>query len=296
MGQSPERLTPENIAVGMNVAIRNARRLYSDARLLLRSGRTSSAIALTVLAIEESGKVPILLKMGMTEDDAGLVDLWRRMRDHRAKNLSWILPLLAAKGVLSGGARAEHFNAMWEDGPHAVAAELIKQRATYTEWRDRSWHFPDADNHPTFAAEFVEMARAAITLWQETTPERVRRHCELVGPKDREAEGIVEAARQRVITVAMSRGVRIRRPQGLSCAGEGWPRDFHAEFHRIMAPAVETATQLIDEGLVAYFTNDVGSDPTALAIFAAFLRREPADLESHLSSYESPDGLADPIP
>ena len=50
------RLSPKQVAVGMNAAARNAARLVSDAEILLEAKRYPSAAALAVLAIEESGE------------------------------------------------------------------------------------------------------------------------------------------------------------------------------------------------------------------------------------------------
>jgi ABC-type branched-subunit amino acid transport system substrate-binding protein len=49
-------LSAAQIAAGMNAALRNARRLVKDARVLVETGAFPSAASLAILAIEEAGK------------------------------------------------------------------------------------------------------------------------------------------------------------------------------------------------------------------------------------------------
>ena len=68
LSQYNGRLTPPQIADGMNAAIRNARRLADDARTLLDLGSYPTAASLAVLSIEERGKVSILRHLAMVRD------------------------------------------------------------------------------------------------------------------------------------------------------------------------------------------------------------------------------------
>lgn len=277
------------IADGINVAVRNARGLYSDARLLLKSRRYSSAIALTVLAIEEAGKPSILMDMSFADDEL-LPELWRRLKSHTAKNIAWIYPLLASAAHLEGAPRFQHLDAIWDEPTHAQAAELIKQRAIYSEWRDGGWHFPDADNHPTFAREFVEMSHATIGLWKETTADRVTKYAELAGPKLRQADRIVAAARGRFAELARAKGLGV--PQDLTtltCAGQRWPSDLHLQFHNLVDPAWDTATGVANDALRSVTREENPDDPTAVDNLESFLKRTPRDLASHFNAYENED-------
>ena len=60
LSQYRGKLSPAQIADGMNAAIRNARRLSDDARTLFDLERYPTAASIAVLSIEESGKVSIL--------------------------------------------------------------------------------------------------------------------------------------------------------------------------------------------------------------------------------------------
>ena len=54
------KLSPKQIADGMNAANANAKRLMNDAKILLEKGSIPSAAALAILSIEETGKLSLL--------------------------------------------------------------------------------------------------------------------------------------------------------------------------------------------------------------------------------------------
>ena len=62
-------LSADQVAGGMNAALRNAKRLADDAAILLDNKRFCSATALAILSIEESGKLSVL-RMLATADSA----------------------------------------------------------------------------------------------------------------------------------------------------------------------------------------------------------------------------------
>ncbi|WP_437412965.1 AbiV family abortive infection protein [Sinorhizobium meliloti] len=92
-------LTPSQAAEGIALARANAARLIADAELLLESDRHASATALAILAIEELGKVQVIKIIALQSGEAELKQAWRDYRSHRAKNVQWILPKLAAEGA-----------------------------------------------------------------------------------------------------------------------------------------------------------------------------------------------------
>ena len=93
------KLTPSQIADGMNAATRNARRLADDARTLFDLARYPTAASIAVLSIEESGKVSILRHFAMAPDEQSRRRIWGDYRNHQSKNVAWILPDLVAKGA-----------------------------------------------------------------------------------------------------------------------------------------------------------------------------------------------------
>jgi len=64
---------------------RNARRLAEDAQRLLDHGRWASAASLTVLSIEESGKVGVLWRLSLASGPADLKAGWDGYGSHRRK-------------------------------------------------------------------------------------------------------------------------------------------------------------------------------------------------------------------
>ena len=93
------KLTPAQVAEGINATRENARRLAKDAQLLLEAERYPTAASIAALAIEESGKESILRGMVLARDDKEVAQDWRDYRAHTKKNAAWILPDLAAKGA-----------------------------------------------------------------------------------------------------------------------------------------------------------------------------------------------------
>src|SRR5262249_19778533 len=111
------KLSADEIARGMNVAILNARRLFDDAKLLFDAKRFPSACSLSILAIEESGKVGVLLKFAGVSDGQRLKQLWRDYNDHQAKNYSWLAAQFASGRVK----KLDDLEAIYEEKGEAQA-------------------------------------------------------------------------------------------------------------------------------------------------------------------------------
>jgi AbiV family abortive infection protein len=92
-------LTAAQVAAGMNAARRNATSLIDEATILLQAKRHARACALAILSIEESGKISLLRLIATAANQKHLKDAWRSYRDHKAKNVKWIVAELAAKGA-----------------------------------------------------------------------------------------------------------------------------------------------------------------------------------------------------
>lgn len=133
-------LTAAQVAEGMNAAKRNARRLATDARLLLDAGRLPTAAAIAALSIEESGKISILREIAVVTLPKELKDAWKRYRDHRSKNGAWILPDMVRAGARRLGDFADVVN---RDGEHTDLLNSLKQLGFYTDCFGRAhWSEP----------------------------------------------------------------------------------------------------------------------------------------------------------
>ncbi|MEP3112645.1 AbiV family abortive infection protein [Nisaea sp.] len=134
------KLTLQEATDGMNAAIKNALRLLNDAEILIKHERYATALSLSILAIEEAGKITILRQM-LTCEDGEEDRIWKSYRNHRAKNVMWILPSLAAQGAKSLIELREAAN---PSGEHTKLLDLIKQLGFYTDFvGNRNWSQPD---------------------------------------------------------------------------------------------------------------------------------------------------------
>ena len=138
------RITPTSYARGVSVCLANARSLLDDAMILLEAGRTSRAVALAILALEEGDKTRQLLLLCMGDGDAKAQ--WEAFRNHRPK-LSASLSLLT-HGTYSLIPRA-WANAKRQPGHGGSLAELplladvLKQRCFYSDLlSDGKWSDP----------------------------------------------------------------------------------------------------------------------------------------------------------
>ncbi|KOA97638.1 hypothetical protein AE921_16900 [Xanthomonas arboricola] len=124
------RLSPSQLADGMNAAVENAARLANDAELLVKSGSYSTAVSVAALAIEEAGKVSILRSLALAKTDDDVRNCWRDYRSHTQKNAAWILPDLVAKGAR----KLEELRPIFAEGSeHPGLLDNVKQLGFYTD-------------------------------------------------------------------------------------------------------------------------------------------------------------------
>lgn len=124
------KLSPVEIAEGMTVTGRNARRLTDDATTLLAAGSFPTAASLAVLAIEEAGKTSILRALALARNDVEIKDEWKAYRSHSSKNTKWLLPALAA----SGARKLDDFRPLFDlDSDHPYLLDQLKQLGFYTD-------------------------------------------------------------------------------------------------------------------------------------------------------------------
>ena len=156
LAQYDGKLTPAQIADGMNAAIRNARRLANDARTLLDLGRYPTAASIAVLSIEESGKVTILRHFAMVRDVRSCRKIWRDYRNHRSKNVAWIMPDLVAAGARD----LESLRlATRPDAEHTALLDNVKQLGLYSDCLGNvHWTEPDKAIDRPLAQMLVNIA------------------------------------------------------------------------------------------------------------------------------------------
>lgn len=145
-------LTPQEICDGMNLAITNAHRLAEDAKHLFANNSIPSAFYLSILAIEEEGKVSLLRGMALLEDKKEIKNFWNDFRSHTKKNAAWILVERALQGARSLDDLADIYN---EKSDHSKFIESTKQQAIYSDFIDGKWLNPTDAISNELAAKLV---------------------------------------------------------------------------------------------------------------------------------------------
>ena len=167
--QYKAKLSPAEIAAGMNAAAANARRLWEDANLLLAQSRFPSALSLAALSIEESGKLSILRSLALARDQKELAETWREYRRHTRKNTMW--PLLQT--FFRGARRLGDFRPLVEDGAeHPYLLDNLKQLGFYTDClAKRHWSLPEDVIGEDLATGIVRIAELLIPKREVTQRE-----------------------------------------------------------------------------------------------------------------------------
>ncbi|BBI21784.1 hypothetical protein EKJ_26310 [Qipengyuania flava] len=204
-------LTAEQAAEGISLARKNASRLIADAELLLEADRHASASALAILAIEELGKVQIIKTLVLRADGADLKQGWKEYRSHRAKNVMWILPKLAAHGARTLMQLRE---ATEIDGDNTAMLNAVKQLCFYTDCFNENlrWSDPSDAVDPSFAPAIIGTAKM-LNRERVTTQKELKLWMEIVKPhyeKPTMAGDLIEFQRE-----AFREGLTTTSPESL---------------------------------------------------------------------------------
>lgn len=179
LSQYRGRLTPAQVADGMNAAICNARRLADDARALFDLERYPTAASIAILSIEESGKVGILRHFAMAPDLPSCRKVWQDYRNHRRKNAAWILPDLVAAGARD----LESLRPATEPGAeHTALLNNIKQIGLYSDCLGNAhWSEPEKVIDRGLAEMLVKIADL-FAKKEAVTPEEIELWISHLGP------------------------------------------------------------------------------------------------------------------
>lgn len=157
IAQYKGRLTPQQAAEGITVALTNAKALVKDSELLLEHERYPRAAALAILAIEEAGKVSLIRALLLARDESEVREEWRAYRSHTKKNVLYILPDLAARGAKSS---QDLWPTMGPNSDHPEVLEALKQVALYTDaYGACRWSLPGDAITSDIATSLVSVAR-----------------------------------------------------------------------------------------------------------------------------------------
>ncbi|MGE4064266.1 MAG: AbiV family abortive infection protein [Rhodospirillaceae bacterium] len=172
-------LTANEVAEGINAAIRNAKRLAADAKILLDAKRYPSAASMAALSVEESEKVSTLRAMCLARSKSELLGAWKDYRAHHPKNTAWILSELVQKGARH---LSEFKDATDTNGETVEVLDMLKQLGFYTDsYRKGFWTEPSTMIDATVARTLVEIAESMCAK-AEVTPREIELWVEHVGP------------------------------------------------------------------------------------------------------------------
>ena len=173
------KLSAAEVAKGMTVAGRNARRLADDAATLLAAGSFPTAASLAALAIEEAGKPSILRALALARNDAEIKDEWRAYRSHANKNVTWILPELAAAGARKLDDLRPLFD---QDSDHPFLLDQLKQLGFYTDCLSTGhWAIPTKVIGQSLARILVKVADVLAKV-KDVSEKEIELWIEHIGP------------------------------------------------------------------------------------------------------------------
>jgi len=161
------KLSPQQIAEGINVAKKNSYRLVRDAEFLCEAGRYPSAASLAILSIEESGKVSILRQLALARDEKEIAECWRDYRSHTKKNVAWLSPQL----FVNGARRLEDFRPLFDaESNHPFLLDQLKQIGFYTDCLGQGhWSIPENQIDESLAKGLVQIADIHSRSQKEVT-------------------------------------------------------------------------------------------------------------------------------
>ena len=173
------KLNAAHITLGMNAARRNACRLADDAKSLFDIASYSTATALAILSIEESGKESILRGLALAPNAKRRRELWKAYRSHRSKNVAWIIPELFLKG-----ARTLESLQLASDpsAEHTALLNMLKQISLYTDCLGAShWSEPQHAIDENLSRALVNTADL-LARENEVTEREIELWIEHMGP------------------------------------------------------------------------------------------------------------------
>jgi len=162
-------LTPNQIADGINTARRNAIRLLTDAKILLNTGKYPSAAALSILSIEESGKIPILRLLSLSTTYEDSLKVWKDYRSHTKKNVLWSFPQL----VVEGARKLNDFRPIFDQvSEHPYILDQLKQISIYSDCLGEAhWSEPTSIIDKGLAESLVSIAEVLASTTEVTAIE-----------------------------------------------------------------------------------------------------------------------------
>lgn len=199
MDQYGGTLNANQAAAAMQAARVNALDLIASAEALYEQERFQHSVALSILAIEEIGKLPILQTIFLA-NPTDLKRLWKVYRQHRAKTKTLPVALESRIHASFPEIGAEEAKEIAQDGPTPADLDFQKQLAFYSDFlvmeNEPVCHLPrNADWHWAAWERLCE-AKAIIESVRDRTPEELAvwlRHAKKPENKEKTLKEILPA-------------------------------------------------------------------------------------------------------
>ena len=166
-------LTLEQITVGINAALRQARILSADAKVLYEARSFGTAASLAILSLEELGKPGILRGLVGVTDPAELRRTWRRYRRHIDKNhLALLMPEYLEEARKNRKPPLRAYSAVFSSASEDVRSlyEALKQVGFYTDCLgDVHWTLPEEAIEQLLALQLLSLCETAVASHEIVT-------------------------------------------------------------------------------------------------------------------------------
>ncbi|MFP8487927.1 AbiV family abortive infection protein [Gracilimonas sp. Q87] len=137
--QYNQSLTPKKASKGIEIITENANSLLADAELLFANNRYERTVTLSILAIEEIGKIPILRSILLEDGQKDLNKVWKNFRTHQEKNWG----LFFSDYIKDGAENIDDLKFMFIDDKSKDKVENLKQLSIYTDYfKGDKWSIP----------------------------------------------------------------------------------------------------------------------------------------------------------
>jgi AbiV family abortive infection protein len=158
-------------ATGLQAARLNASDLVGSSQLLFNAKKYHHSVALSTLAIEECGKIPIILSIFLELDDSKKI--WKKYRHHRSKSNYLNTAVVAMAQAEFPNLDKKNLN-MISQGPIPLYLDVMKQLAFYTDCisthEGHMWHLPRDRDWQVEAKERLDEARAMALKLRDYPP------------------------------------------------------------------------------------------------------------------------------
>ena len=176
------QLNASSIAAVMNVAIKNAKRLFNSASILFNNGDYPSSVSLSILAIEEAGKVSILRGIALTREESSLKDYWKNYRNHTEKSKLWNMADFIPRD--KDRVSLDDFKEMVSsDNISGKLLDQVKQIGFYTDCLgNANWSVPEEIIGKDFAQDILQIARIHCQRDKTITVQEIELWIECLSP------------------------------------------------------------------------------------------------------------------